>query len=295
MSNYVVTCCSTADLSKEFFNENGIPYVMFSYFLNGVSHKDDLYETVTPHEFFTMIHDGAEPTTTQVAPGDYVAFWETFLKEGKDVIHLCLSSGISGTYQSAVIAKEELSERYKDSKISVIDSLGASSGFGLLVKLAKDNLDNGMSFEDNEAFIYEHRNRIHHWFFSTDLTSYIRGGRVSKVSGFFGTMLNICPLLNVNNEGKLIPRMKLRGKKKAISEAFSKMKEHAEGGAKYKGKVYISHSDCEDDAKELAGRIEEYFTKMDGKVLIFNIGTVIGSHTGPGTVALFFVGDEREA
>lgn len=293
MSEYVVTCCSTADLSKEYFEENGIPYTMFSYLLDGIAHKDDLYQSIKPNEFFDMIAAGAEPTTTQVAPGDYVEFWKPFLDEGKDILHLTLSSGISGTYQSAVIAKETIEIQYPNNRIVVIDSLAASSGFGLLVKTVKDHRDSGMSLDDNINFIMENRNKLHHWFFSSDLTSFIRGGRVSKVSGFFGTVLNICPILNVNCEGKLIPRIKSRGKKKAITETLKIMKEHAQGGENYTGKVFISHSNCEEDAMQLKNLIEDTFKKMDGKVLLFNIGTVIGSHTGPGTVALFFYGDER--
>lgn len=292
MSEYVVTCCSTADLSKEYFEENNIPYIMFSYFLNGEAHKDDLYQSIGPKEFFDMIAQGAEPTTTQVSPADYIAFWEPYLKAGKDVLHLTLSSGISGTYQSAIIARENLEDVY-DNKVIVIDSLAASSGYGLFVKTVKDNMDAGMSLEDNISFIKENKKRVHHWFFSSDLTSFIRGGRVSKVSGFFGTVLNICPILNVNSEGKLIPRIKARGKKKAISDTLKLMKEHATDGVNYSGKVFISHSNCEEDAMQLKNLIEDTFKKMDGEVVLFNIGTVIGSHTGPGTVALFFFGDER--
>lgn len=292
MGEYVVTCCSTADLSKEYFEENGIPYAMFSYLLDGVSHKDDLYQSIDPKGFFDMIAKGAEPTTTQVSPADYMELWEPFLKEGKDVLHLTLSSGISGTYQAAIIAKENLSEHYSN-KIEVVDSLAASSGYGLLVKTVKDNMDGGMSIEENVKFALENRNKLHHWFFSSDLTSFIRGGRVSKVSGFFGTMLNICPILNVNSEGKLIPRVKSRGKKKAISDTLKIMKEHVRDGVNYTGKVFISHSNCEEDALQLKNLVESTFTKIDGEVLLFDIGTVIGSHTGPGTVALFFYGDER--
>lgn len=295
MSEYVITSCSTADLSKEMFEKKGIPYVMFSYFIDNVEHKDDLYQSISPKDFFKSISDGAEPTTTQVSPGAYVELWEPYLKEGKNVIHLALSSGISGTVQSAHLAKDTIASDYPNQEIVVIDSLAASSGFGLLVVSAKENQENGMSFEENVKWIEGNKNKLHHWFFSTDLTSYIRGGRVSKVSGFIGNMLNICPLLNVNNEGKLIPREKVRGKAKVINRIFEKMKEHAQDGENYSGKVYMSHSDCIDDAKAVADKIKDYFKNMDGDVVINNIGTVIGSHTGPGTVALFFYGDERQA
>lgn len=294
MSGYYITCCSTVDLPKDVLEKNNIPYVSFSYILEGEEFEDDLYQSITPHDFFTMIEEGAMPTTSQVSPEKYIDLWTPILEDGKRVIHLTLSSGISGTYQSAIIAKSTVEDKYGKNCVEVIDSLSASSGYGLLVIEAKLNADKGMSFEDNVKWIEDNKKRLHHWFFSTDLTSFIRGGRVSKVSGFFGTMLNICPLLNVNCEGKLIPREKNRGKKKAISQIVNKMKRRAVDGENYSGKVYISNSDCFEDARAVADACEEIFKSMDGKVEIFDIGTVIGSHTGPGTVALFFWGDERE-
>ena len=172
----------------------------------------------------------------------------------------------------------------------MIDSLAASSGYGMLVKLAKDNLDKGMSLEDNVKWIEEHKLNIHHWFFTTDLTYLVRGGRVSKVSGFLGSALKICPLLNVDFEGHLIPRSKHRGKKKVIQACVDKMVEHTPSD--YDGYVYMSHSEVLEDANEVATLVKEKFPKVK-EVKIYNIGTVIGAHTGPGTVALFFVGDKR--
>ena len=150
-----------------------------------------------------------------------------------------------------------------------------------------------MSLEEIYNWTNENKLKLHHWFFSSDLTFFVKGGRVSKTSGWVGTMLNICPLLNVNNEGKLIPRYKIRTKKKVIKAIVDKMEEHAEGGLDYSGKCYISQSDCYEDAREVADLIEARFPKLNGKVEINYIGTTIGSHTGPGTVALFFWGDER--
>ena len=151
----------------------------------------------------------------------------------------------------------------------------------------------GMSLEEIYNWTNENKLKLPHWFFSSDLTFFVKGGRVSKTSGWVGTMLNICPLLNVNNEGKLIPRYKIRTKKKVIKAIVDKMEEHAEGGLDYSGKCYISQSDCYEDAREVADLIEARFPKLNGKVEINYIGTTIGSHTGPGTVALFFWGDER--
>ena len=293
MSEYIVSCCSTADLSKEHLDRMGVPYASFSYFIDGKEYEDDLFETLSPDDFYRQIDEGAQPTTTQVAPDTYERLWEKYLKEGKDILHLALSSGISGTYQSAVIAKNTLASKYPQRKIDVVDSLVASSGFGLLAAEVKERADRGISLEDNVKWINENKTKLHHWFFSTDLTSYIRGGRISKVSGFFGTKLSICPLMNVNVEGKLIPREKIRTKKKVIQRTFEKMKEHAQNGADYTGKVYISNSNCYEDALELADLIRGYFKSLKEDVTINNIGPVIGSHTGPGTVALFFWGDER--
>ena len=215
-------------------------------------------------------------------------------KEGKDILHFTLSGGISGSVNSANIAKTQMEEKYPERKIIVIDSLAASSGFGMLVDAALDKQEEGLSLEENAAWAEENKNKLHHWFFSTDLTSFIRGGRISKVSGFVGQALNICPLMNVNAEGKLIPRNKYRGKKQVIREMVKRMEEHAQGGLSYNGKCFMSCSACEEDARKVADMIEEKFPNLNGKVRINSIGTVIGAHTGPGTVALFFWGDERE-
>ena len=177
----------------------------------------------------------------------------------------------------------------------VIDSLAASSGYGLLIDILSDKKDQGLSFEELVEFALDIRNKVQHWFFSTDLTFYIKGGRVSKTAGFVGSMLNICPLLNVNIEGKLIPREKVRTKKKVYQRVVDIMEERALGGPSYNGKCFISQSACREDAEEVASLIEARFPKLNGKVMINDIGTTIGSHTGPGTVAVFFVGDEKDA
>lgn len=293
MTNYVITCCSTADMSGEFMEEHHVPYAMFHYRIDQKEYLDDLYKSVSPGEFYQRIADGAQPVTSQVNVEEYCSMFEPVLKEGKNIIHLTLSSGISGTINSANVAKAQMEEGYPGRKIIVIDSLGASSGYGLLLTKALENQQAGMSFEDNAAWLEANKLRLHHWFFSTDLTSYIRGGRISKVSGFVGQALNICPLLNMDSQGRLIPRTKHRGKKQVIREIVKRMQEHAENGLDYSGKCYISHSACEEDARQVARLVEQTFPKLDGRVLINNVGTVIGSHTGPGTVALFFWGDER--
>lgn len=294
MGEYVISCCSTADLSKQHFMDRKLHYISFHYELDGKPYSDDLGESMPFDQFYQAMRDGADTKTSQVNVAEFEAYFESFLQQGKDILHLTLSSGISGTYNSAVIAKDILQERYPDRKIYVVDSLAASSGFGLLMDKLADLRDAGMNLDDLYQWTEDHKLHLQHWFFSTDLTFYVKGGRISKTSGFVGGLLNICPLLNVDAMGKLIPRYKIRTKRKVIEAIVNQMEQHAENGLDYDGKCYISMSDCLEDAKAVAEKVESRFPKLNGKVEINNIGTTIGSHTGPGTVALFFWGDVRE-
>jgi DegV family protein with EDD domain len=274
--------------------DRDIPFVCFHYNMDGKEYPDDLGVTMSFEEFYSRIANGALPTTSQVNVGQFVAFFEPFLKQGKDILHISLSSGLSGSFNSARVASEELLKKYADRKILLVDSLGASSGYGMLVDAAADMRDNGATIEEIYAWLEENRLNIHHWFFSTDLSHYKRGGRISAASATVGALLNICPLMNMNHEGKLIPRTKVRGKKTVIKEIVRKMETHAQNGLDYSGKCFISNSACYEDARMVADLIEENFQHLNGPVMINSVGTVIGSHTGPGTVALFFFGDKRE-
>ncbi len=293
MSEYVISCCSTADLTKEHFETRDISYICFHYMLDGKSYPDDLGQSMPFDRFYQAMADGAETKTWQINPEEFVEYFEPFLAAGKDVLHLCLSSGISGVLNSALVAQEELKEKYPQRKLYIVDSLAASSGFGLLMDKLADLRDEGKSIDEVRQFAWDNRRKLNHWFFSSDLTFYIKGGRVSKTAGFIGGVLNICPLLNVDVDGRLIPRKNIRTKKKAIIEIVKRMEENAEDGLDYSGKCYICHSACEEDARAVAKRVEETFPKLNGKVEIYSIGTTIGAHTGPGTVALFFWGKER--
>lgn len=293
MSSYALTCESTADYPRSYFEERNIPYVMFHYELDGVTHDDDLYESVTPEEFFGALKAGSTSKTSQVSVGEYTEFWKPMLEAGQDILHLTLSSGISGTYNSAVIAAQNLAAEYPERTIRVIDSLAASAGYGLLMDYVADLRDQGATLEEAAAWAEEHKLNLNHWFFVSDLDCLKRGGRVSSTSALIATALKICPVMNVDNQGKLIPREKIRTKKKAITELVARMMDHVENGAAYTGKCTISQSNCRADAEEVARLIGEQIPALKGKVRINNIGTVIGSHTGPGTVALFFMGDKR--
>lgn len=294
MNKYILSCCSTADMPYEYFRVREIPYVCFHYILDGKEYPDDLGQTISFADFYSRIEAGAMPTTSQVTVGQFIAFFEPFLKEGLDILHVTLSSGLSGTYSSAIAAREQLLAQYPERKIFIVDSLGASSGYGLLVDMLADMRDRGESIETLHAWAQDNKLKVHHWFFSTDLTHYKRGGRISAAAAIMGSLLNICPLLNMDHEGKLVPRKKVRSKKRVIGELVQMMEDHADNGINYSGKCHISHSACYDDARRVADLVEAKFPRLDGPVKINSVGTVIGSHTGPGTVALFFVGDKRQ-
>ena len=293
MENFILSCCSTADLTKEHFLQKNIHYICFHFELDGKQYSDDLGESIPFTEFYSAMKQGADTKTSQVNVTEFEEYFESFLKQGKDILHVTLSSGISGTYNSANIAKDNLLEKYPDRKIYIVDSLTASSGFGLLVDQLADLRDEGKDIDEVYHWALANRLKLQTWFFSTDLTFYVKGGRVSKTSGFVGNLLNICPLLNMDSEGKLIPRQKIRTKRKVIQAIVEQMEQFADNGFDYNGKCYLSHSACLEDAQTVASMIEERFPKLKGKVEINDVGTTIGSHTGPGTVALFFWGAER--
>ena len=294
MGNYCLSCCSAVDLTPERMKQRDLHYVCFRYTLDGTEYPDDMGVTMSSEELFDRMRKGAETKTSQVSVTEYIRHFEPLLREGKNILHVTLSSGLTGTYNSACLAKAELAEQYPERKIYIVDSLGASSGYGLLMETLADQRDAGKTIDELYAWAEENKLRLHHWFFSTDLSFYIRGGRISKAAGLVGTMLNICPLLNMDQEGHLTPREKIRGKKRVLNRIVEQMEQHAEGGTAYRGKCYLCHSLCEEDARAVAALVKERFPRMDGEVEIFPIGTTIGSHTGPGTVALFFWGDRRD-
>jgi DegV family protein with EDD domain len=293
--SYVLSCCSTADLSQEHFDSRSISYICFHYELNGVQYPDDLGKTVPFDQFYAAMAAGAETKTSQVNVEEFIAYFMPMLEDGKDILHVCLSSGISGVINSANAARDELLRQFPERKIFILDSLGASSGYGLFMDKLADLRDAGLSAEELYDWGKVHRLQLHHWFFSTDLTFYVKGGRISKASGWFGTVLKICPLLNMDDTGHLIPRQKIRTKPKVIEAIVDAMAEHAQDGLNYSGKCYISNSGCLEDAQAVAALVEQRFPNLNGPVEINSVGTTIGSHTGPGTVALFFWGDTRTA
>ena len=293
MDKYVLSCCSTADLSKEHFEAIDVKYICFHYEIDGVPYLDDLGQSMPFDEFYARMAAGAETKTSQINADEFTEYFRSFLEQGLDILHVCLSSGITGVINSANIAREILEEEFPDRKIYIVDSLGASSGYGLIMDTMAGLRDQGMTIDELYHWIEENKLRMHHLFFSTDLSFYIKGGRISKTAGVIGQALNICPLLNMDYMGRLTPRYKIRTKKKVFKAAVNKMEELADDGLDYSGKCYLCQSACMEDAKEVARQIEERFPKLNGRVEINNIGTTIGSHTGPGTVSIFFWGKKR--
>lgn len=293
MANFVVTCCSTADLPADYLRARKLPYASFHFELDGQDHLDDLGQTIPFEDYYARIASGAQPTTSQVNVEQYFELFEPILQAGKDILHLSFSSGLSGSYAVACIAADELRARYPARVLYVVDTLAASSGYGLLVDTVCDRRDKGAGLDELYSWVERNKLRLHHWFFSTDLTSYKRGGRISPAAAAVGTMLGICPLLNMDKEGRLTPRKKLRGKKAVIEEIVKMMERYADGGLDYSGKCFLSHSACMEDARAVAALVGQRFSRLDGQVIINSIGTVIGAHTGPGTVALFFWGSPR--
>ena len=294
MSNYILSCTSPVDLNKEHLENRDIKYMCFKYQLGDDVLTDDFGESLPYAELYKRMIDGAESKTSQIGVGEYLDYFTAILEQGNDLLHITLSSGLSGDYNSATSAALIAKERFPDRKLYIVDSLAASSGYGLIVDKAADLRDEGMDIDALNEWLTENRLNMHLWFYSSDLTFYVRGGRISKAAGLFGGMLNICPVLNMDLLGRLTPRAKVRTKKRAIMELADRVAQHINDGANYTDKCYISHSECYDDARMLADMIEANSPNIKDGVQIYNIGSTIGCHTGPGTVAVFFWGTKRE-
>lgn len=294
MNPFVLSCSSTIDQPKAFFEERGIPYICFRWISDdGEAHLDDLGESLSFEAFYERMKNGALPTTSQPNFQDFTDFFESFLRDGKDVLHIELSSAISGAYSGAVSAANALQETYPERRIEIIDSKNASMGYAMIMDAVWQRKQAGMPFEDCVRYAEACRERAVSLFYSTDLTWYVRGGRVKPIAGLIGNMLNICPILHIDREGALIPHAKVRGKGKAAKDIVKQMEELSEHTNDYDGPVYIVHSDCLEEAQHLGQMIAAQFPKVQRPIHITSIGCVIGSHTGPGTVAVAFWGDQK--
>ena len=270
-----------------------VPVLFYTYVVDGQEYVDDMgRDPEALPRFYRFLQEGKLPQTSQINVATYVEFFEQQLQKG-DLLHIAFTSGQSGSVNNAYIAAETLREKYPERKIQVIDSLCSSSGYGLLVDEAADLRDAGRSLEETAQWVLANRNKVHHQFFSSDMTQFRRTGRVSGAAAMVATVLNICPIMRLNDEGRIIAYDKVRGKKKAVAVTVENMLQHAQNGADYAGRCYICNSDCPEDAKLLTDAIGEKFPNLRGKIVQCDIGTIIGSHAGKGTVAVFFMGDER--
>lgn len=290
--SFVLSCESTVDMPYSYVCGRNIPVIFYAYTVDGVSFVDDMLRSPDAlNAFYEKIAAGALPTTTQLNAFQYRDFFEPLLEKG-DILHICLGTGMTGSYQNAVIAAEELMQLHPGRVIRVVDSLCSSSGYGMLVDCAADLRDQGASMEEIVDWVMKNRKNIHHQFFSTDLKHYRRSGRISGPAAMLGAVLNICPIMRLSEDGRIIAYGKARGKKAAVKTTVDTMEHHAVDGREYSGKCCICHSNCLEDAYLLQRALAERFPNVK-EIPVFDIGTIIASHCGPGTVAVFFFGDQR--
>ena len=289
MSEYVITTDNNSDLPESYYAEHNVGCTYLSYSMDGQNYSHENFLPV--EEFYDKMRKGSMPTTAQVNPEAAKALMEPYLKEGKDILHIAFSSGLSGSYNSARIAGEELMEKYPDRKIIVLDSLAASLGQGMIVYLAQQQKEEGKSIDEVAQWVKDHRLQVVHAFTVDDLNHLYRGGRVSKTTAVVGGVLNIKPVLHVDNEGKLIPVGKVRGRKKSLLALVDMMDQKLGSYKDSCDTIFVSHGDCIEDAQFVIDKIKEKYPIKT--VLVNYVGATIGAHSGPGTVALFFLGDER--
>lgn len=293
MHSYILSCCSTADMPESWYQDREVNVCYFHLRVGNDEYLDDFGHSISTSEVFRRMVAGERSQTSQVNVEEYIERFRPYLEDGKDILHVTLSSGISGTLNSARIAAEDLREEYPDRKIYIVDSLCASSGYGLLMDKLCDLRDQGMDIDALRDYAETAKHTVQHIVLTTNLKFLIMGGRVSKASGTIGTILNICPLIEVVKDGSLKVKEKLRGKRKAIARVEEKMEELAEGGLDYADKCFIGNSECEEDAEKLREMIESRFANLKDKIKIYPIGSTIGCHTGPGTLVCFFFGKVR--
>lgn len=288
MKDYIILTDSCCDLPAEMAAELGLHVLPLSFMMEGKEYFNYLdNHDIDPKDFYSRLRGGSLGTTSAINVAVFTDTMTELVKSGKDVLCIAFSSGLSTTYQSACIAAKEVMNAHKDAKILVCDSRAASLGQGLLVYLAAEEKKNGKTMEEVRDFVEERKNHIDHWFTVDDLNHLKRGGRVSAAAALFGTMLQMKPVLHVDDDGHLIPVSKVRGRKASVNALLEKMEELVDDPSV----VFISHGDCEEDAKWLADAIQAKY-KVE-KLVINYVGPVIGNHSGPGTLALFFQGKHK--
>lgn len=290
MHKYIISTDNTTDLPKDYIQKHQLPVMFMPCILDGETFDDE--HELSAKDFYKKMREGALPTTAQINPATAK---ETFLalmnQYDCDILHLAFSSGLSGTYNSCRLAAQELEEEQAPHRVVVIDTLCASMGEGLYVHKALENQNQGMSLEENVKWLEEHKLNLIHVFTVDDLNHLHRGGRVSKAAAVVGTMINLKPILHVDDEGHLIPVSKVRGRKKSLMALVDYMETHIGSYRDSNNIIFISHGDALEDAAYVSQLIKERFGIQT--FLINYIGPTIGTHSGPGTIALFFLGEKR--
>ncbi|MDO4297401.1 MAG: DegV family protein [Lachnospiraceae bacterium] len=289
MEKYLITTDNMADLPEEYLAEHQLPAMSLTYVLDGKSY--DAEKSLPYQEFYRKMREGCMPTTSQINPEEARKRFCDYLKISKNIIHIAFSGGLSGTYNSVRIAARELEEEMPDCRITVVDSLSASLGEGLLVHKALELQTGGMEYDALVKWLEDHKKNVCHNFTVDDLFHLYRGGRVSKTAAVIGTMIHLKPVLHVDEEGHLVALSKVRGRKKSLNALVDNMEKQIGSWRNRNDTVFISHGDCYEDAVY----VKELVRKRFGieKFLIAPVGPTIGAHSGPGTVALFFMGDVR--
>ena len=288
--DYVILTDSTTDISQEIADEIDVKVWPMQFELDGLTYRNFPDEReMKSDEFYDIMRKGKMPKTSQINVVDFCEYFSEYLDKGLDVLYICFSSGLSGTYNNSLIAIEELKGRYPDRKIISVDSLAASMGEGLLVYLAAQQKKKGMGLEELAKWVEDNRLHLCHWFTVDDLHHLKRGGRVSPATAIVGSALNIKPVLHVDDEGHLINMSKVRGRKASLNAMVDQM---VETYTDQFDTVMICQGGCHDDAEYLAGEVKKR-VKGVKKLIMGNIGPVIGAHAGPGVLALFFYGDHR--
>ena len=288
MSDYVIFTDSACDVQPEILESWGVEYINMTFRFEGDG-NEYTNGNIDISDFYKRMREGAVAKTSAINPDAFTVAFEEVLKEGKDILCLSFSSGLSTTYNSARIASEDLLEKYPDRRVIVVDTLCASAGQGLLTYLTAEKKNGGASIDETAEYAEKLKLNIVHWFTVDDLVYLKRGGRVSSTAALVGTVLGIKPVLHVDNDGKLINVMKVRGRRAALSalaDKFGELATKTDGGT-----IFISQADCKQEAESVAEQIKERFGAEVS--IITDIGPIIGAHSGPGTIALFFVGNER--
>lgn len=290
MTNYQIFTDSTCDLASEIYTNHSLVIIPMDFTIDTTtySHTHD-FKNFSAAEFYEKLSTGSMSSTTQINPTIFKMEFEKALQNGKDVLYIGLSSGLSGTVQSSLIAKAELEELYPNNKIVIVDSLGASAGQGLLVYQALLNQENGLTIEENGEWLNNNVLHLAHWFTVDDLNFLKRGGRISSAAALLGTALRVKPVLHVDNEGRLASVSKAHGRKASLTALAEKLANTITNPEKQT--IFISHAEALEDAQFLANKIKELCPVKN--IVFSSIGPVIGSHSGPGTIALFFFATQR--